>query len=98
MKLAIQLTSRFGAEDVRTARQLAEAALRQGHRVTFFLMEDGALSLPFLKDLPQRGVEIALCAHNAHQRGVFDGPSVLFGGQRDWAEIVHEADRVVSFG
>lgn len=98
MKLAIQLTSRFGSEDVRTVRKLAEAALSQGHEVSLFLMEDGALHLPFFKGLLEHGVVVALCAHNAHLRGIFDSPGVLFGGQLDWAKTVNEADRVVSFG
>ncbi len=98
MKLGIELTSGFGSQDAHTVRKLCEAALRQGHEVYLFVMDDGVFHLNRLKDLAEQGVNIAVCAHNAHERGVAKIDGLLFGGQNDWAEIVHDADRVIVFG
>lgn len=88
----------MGSQDVRSVRRIAEAALRQGHQVSLFLMDDGVYHMQALRDLAEQGVQIAVCAHNAYQRGLGKVEGVLFGGQNDWAEIVHDADRVIVFG
>ncbi len=98
MKLAIQLTSGVESEDAHTVKKLAEAALRQGHEVNIFVMDDGVHNLHALKILIDRGAHIAVCAHNAHERSIVQVEGILFGGQPDWAEIVNQADRVVCFG
>ncbi|MDP2953116.1 MAG: DsrE family protein [Chloroflexota bacterium] len=98
MKLGILLTSGMESEDARTVRQLSEAALRLGHEVSIFLMDDGVFQLPALKGLVESGAGITVCAHNALERGVPKVEKVLFGGQNDCAEIVHDVDRVVVFG
>ena len=98
MKLAIQLLSGFGSQDLRTATRLAEAALAQGHQVSMFLMEDAVYLVNQFQGLAGKGADVALCAHNAHQRGVPRVDHVLWGGQQDWAQFVHDADRVVCFG
>jgi sulfur relay (sulfurtransferase) complex TusBCD TusD component (DsrE family) len=98
MKLAIQLLTGLDSEDARTARKLAEAALTAGHEVSVFLMDDGVYHSEAFADLGQRGTNLALCAHNAHQRNLPRVEGVLFGGQNDWAEMVADADKVISFG
>jgi sulfur relay (sulfurtransferase) complex TusBCD TusD component (DsrE family) len=98
MKLGIILTSGFGSQNAHTARRLIEAALRQGHQVSLFLMDDGVYLLRSFDDLVQKGLELVLCAHNAYQRNLEKVDGVLFGSQNDWAQIVNQADRVVSLG
>lgn len=98
MKLAILLTTGVEAEDGYTVRQLSEAAVALGHEVDIFLMDDGVYQLPRLLALTQQGVRITMCSHNVHERGLARVEGVLFGGQPDWAEIVRDADRVISFG
>ena len=98
MKLAIQLLSGFGSQDLRTATRLAEAALAQGHLVDIFFMDDGVYQLPGFEDLLGKGMKGTVCAHNAYQRGLGKREGFLFGGQNDWAEVVNAADRVVAFG
>ena len=98
MKLAIQLASGLESEDVRTVKKLAEAALAQGHQVSLFLMDDGIYAASSLQDLAPKGAAIALCATNALQRGLQPMEGVLFGGQNDWAAMVHDSDRVLHFG
>lgn len=98
MKLGILLTSGLESEDAYTVRQLALAALRQGHQVAIFLMDDGVYNTSRLRELTGQGASIAVCTHNAHQRQVEKVEGLLFGGLNDWAEIVKNADRVVVFG
>ncbi|MBI2919403.1 MAG: DsrE family protein [Chloroflexi bacterium] len=98
MKLAIQLLSGFGSQDLRTATHLAEAALALGHQVGIFLMEDAVYLVNQFKGLTDKGADVSLCAHNAHQRGVAKVDYILWGGQPDWAQMVHDADRVICLG
>jgi len=92
------LTTGVGDENTRTVQKLAEAALRQGHEVAIFLMDDGVFNIPALQRLAAQGVKLAICAYNAEQRGVGRVEGVVWGSQYDWAHIVHDADRVVVFG
>lgn len=98
MKLGIQLTSGIESEDVHTVRQLALAAVAGGHQVNLFLMDDGVYALDRLKDLARQGVPISLCTHSASERGVAKVEGILWGSQWDWAQIVHDSDRVLNFG
>lgn len=97
-KLGIMLTTGVEAENTRTVQKLAEAALRQGHEVAIFLMDDGVFSIPALQGLAAQGTNLAICAYNAEQRGVGKVEGVLWGSQYDWAHIVHDSDRVLTFG
>lgn len=97
-KLAIMLTSGVESEDAHTVRKITESALRLGHEVSLFLMDDGVFNLNSLKDLVQQGVQITICAHNAYERELQKEEGVLFGGQNDWAHTVHDSERVIVFG
>ncbi|MBI4302604.1 MAG: DsrE family protein [Chloroflexi bacterium] len=97
MKLGIELLTSAEAEDARTVRQIAEAALSQGHEVSIFLMDDGTYNLNYLRGLVDKGVHLSLCAHNAYQRNLAKEEGI-FGSQYDWAQIVHDSDRVIVFG
>ncbi len=98
MKLGIILTTGFGSQNLHTACRLVEAALEEGHQVSLFLMDDGVYQVRGFEDLQEKGLEVALCAHNAYQRGLEKTEGVLFGSQYDWAQAVNEADRVISLG
>ncbi|MBI2304919.1 MAG: DsrE family protein [Chloroflexi bacterium] len=98
MKLAIELMTGVGAEDVHTVKRIAEAALRQQHEVAIFLMGDGVYHFHRLKDLAHKGVRVTMCTQNAYERKVDPGDDALSGSQYDWAHIVHDADRVIVFG
>ncbi len=98
MKLAIELTSGTEAEDARTVRCIAEAALRQGHQVAIFLMDDGVYNVQQLRGLVAEGARVAVCAHNCLERGIAKVEGILWGGQNDWGDMVHDADRVMAFG
>jgi len=98
MKLAIQLLSGFASQDRHTATRLAEAALAQGHQVSLFLMGDAVYLASHFQGLAEKGAQVCLCAHNAYQRGVPRVDYILWGGQQDWAQLVHDADRVIVLG
>ncbi|MGE5619181.1 MAG: DsrE family protein [Sphingomonadaceae bacterium] len=98
MTLAILLTSGFESADKHTALRLAEAALAQGHHVKLFLMGDGVYSASIFGNLAQKGASVVWCSHNAQQRGLLPVQGVSAGSQFEWAEMVAQADRVVSFG
>ena len=92
------LTSGFGSEDTRTVKKIAEAALRQGHKVDLFLMDNGVYNIPALAELVPNGASITICTHNADQRAVDKPSDIVLGSQCEWANLLHEADRVISFG
>ena len=98
MRLAIMLSSGPFAADLRTVRQLALAARRQGHEATVFLNAEGVLCAPALLDLPPLGVDVAACTASARQLGAARPEQVRWGSQLDWAEAVQAADRVIALG
>jgi len=98
MRLAILLTASYGTEDRHSALQIARAALAQGHSVSVFLMDDGVFNAAEVADLIGERCEVALCSHNADQRGLSGDERVLLGSQHDWARMVSAADRVIAFG
>ncbi len=98
MRVAILLSSGVESQDYHTVLRLAEAALGGGHQVSVFLMADGVYLAPRVAGLSDRGARIVWCSHNAQQRGLPRVQGVEEGSQFDWASMVAEADRVVSFG
>ena len=98
MKLGILLTTGIESENLHTARRLAEAALEEGHEVSLFLMDAGVYVQEHLLSLTEKGAQLVICGHNAQERALPRVERVFFGSQYDWAEIVHNADRVIALG
>lgn len=98
MRLAILLASGFQSQDRRTVLRLAEAALTRGHHVSLFLMGDGVYCAPAIAGLARSGATLVWCDHNARERGLSEVPGVRAGSQYDWACMVAESDRALSFG
>jgi sulfur relay (sulfurtransferase) complex TusBCD TusD component (DsrE family) len=98
MKLAILLTAAPESPDVESVHWLLRAARRRGHQVNLFLMDDGVANAPSFQHVIDDGVNVVVCAHNAEQRGVKPVPGCTWGGQYQWAMMVAESDRVLSFG
>lgn len=102
MSLGLLLTTSPENEDVHTVVRLAETALAQGRSVSLFLMGDGIynLNVPALRELAERGVEMAVCAHNAAERSFQepkDFPRLRWGSQYDLAQMTAACDRVLAF-
>jgi sulfur relay (sulfurtransferase) complex TusBCD TusD component (DsrE family) len=97
--ICILLASSPGNENRYSLIKITEAALDMGHNVQIFLMSDGVyhlLSDDFMS-LVDKGATIALCAHNALERGLDKRPGVLFGSQYDLSTMVAESDTFLSF-
>jgi len=97
--ICIVLASTPGNENRYSLIKITKAALKMGHTVQIFLMSDGVyhlLSDEFMA-LADKGVKIALCAHNALERGLEKRPGVLFGSQYDLSTMVAESDTFLSF-
>ena len=112
MKFGILLTISKEHANTNTVLNIANAALKEGHEVSIFLMDDGVYNIVktpekdelyvagAFSDLIKQGVEIALCDQTARERGVSKENSiegVVFGGQFDLAVLVNESDRFLSF-
>lgn len=99
LKLGILLTTTPENENTHTVVKLAEAALATGKAVSIFLMCDGVHNLQDKRftSLIDKGVNVAVCAHNAEQRGVAQREGVVWGSQYDLASIVEESDRFLAF-
>lgn len=98
-KLGILLTTTPENENTHTVVKLAEAALEAGKEVRVFLMCDGVHNLndDRFMSLIEKGVQVAVCAHNAEQRHVAQKEKVVWGSQYDLAGIVEESDRFLAF-
>lgn len=106
MTFAFLLTSGPERQDRHTLAQLAEAALRLGHRVRIFIMGDGVVHRDWLNERFAAAIEagdgrceVAVCAHNALTCGLKEAAGgLIWGSQSEWARYVNEADRVIAFG
>lgn len=98
-KLGILLTTGPEGRDAATVIGIADAALSAGHSVEIFFMHDGVYNVRTEKfgELVEKGVRVALCAHNARERGVREVPGVVWGSQFDLARSVHECNAFLSF-
>ncbi len=100
MKLGILLTTSPENENTSTVIAVSDAARRQGHEVSIFLMYDGVYNIhrkEFVA-LLDKGVNITVCTFNVEQRNVGRVKGILFGSQYDHACIANDVDRFVSFG
>lgn len=105
--------SPYTSQDAVTVLQLAQAALRQGHPVRLFLMDDGVYLAAKrlgkvqgtdlrsqLEAVLKAGGEVAICDHNAMERGLYPEAlveGVIPGSQYDHAQSVAKSARVLSF-
>jgi len=112
MKIGVLLTTSKEHGNTNTVLDISGAALKDGHEVGIFLMDDGVYNIvktsesdelyvaDKFSDLIKQGVEIALCDQTARERGVNKENSiegVVFGGQFDLAVLVNESDRFLAF-
>ena len=109
MTFGFLLTTSPERADARTVLRLARAALQTGHRVELFLMDDGVYNVLAASKHPVSGefarlmgagATITLCATSTGPRGVTREtalPGVRFGGQYEHAQMVAQADRVLTF-
>lgn len=110
MRMGILLTTGVEAQDARTAVEIAESALAQGHEVRWFVMGDGLYHLVNdpsnrlvgkLARLLEAGTQIVCCAFNCELRGIGKErllPGVRWGSQYDHAAVVNWSDRYLVFG
>jgi len=82
------------------ASGIAEEAIKRGHRVKIFCMDEGTgfLCTEICKELNNAGVEIAYCDYSKQCLGIEvpDLPdAIVCGSQYDNAKMVHEADKVI---
>ena len=98
MKLGILVTTDKHLEAV---TGLTRAALKKGHDVSIFSMDDGSrlLAEPAFADLSTEDkVEMGFCEHNAKGMGlsIENLPEkIISGSQYDNAVMNHEADKVI---
>ncbi len=100
MKLGILLTTSPENENTNTVIEICNAARKEGHEVSIFLMYDGVYNVnkKEFAALTENGVSIAVCALNVEQRNISRVEGILFGSQYDHACIASDVDRFISFG
>ena len=98
-KLGLLLTTTPENENTHTVVKLAEAALLAGKEVHIFLMCDGVHNANDKRVLAliEKGVKVAVCAHNAKERHVAERDQILWGSLYDFACIAEECDRLLAF-
>jgi len=98
MKIGILVNTDRHLEHI---RGITEAAVRRGHTVAIFAMDEGTrlLENPEYRKLCElEGVEMSFCDHNAQGLGINkDGvpDEIVCGSQYNNAVMQHEADRVI---
>jgi sulfur relay (sulfurtransferase) complex TusBCD TusD component (DsrE family) len=101
-------------QDFGTAYEVAQAALRKGHEVRFFLYDESVIAANrnmkmvgnrqvnrLIKELVERRIPIVACGACCMFRGITSDmliDGVELGGLTDLAEIVQWADRLLNFG
>ena len=98
-KLGLLLTTSPEHANTNTVIKLAEAALEKGVEVRIFLMCDGVLNInhiSFLK-LTDKGGQICLCQQNLNERYQDAADDIKLGSQYDFAQNVHEVDKLLAF-
>jgi sulfur relay (sulfurtransferase) complex TusBCD TusD component (DsrE family) len=89
---------------------LADAAVREGHKVTVFfdveaaynLMKSQSDSAGKIEELIKKGVKILLCRESARIRGIDTEEGLIEGVTQSslgkLAELMEEQDRVIALG
>ena len=99
MTVALMLASAEG-RDGATVAGLARALQQARHSVRLFLVGEGVRQLDLGTELAADGIDVSLCEADAAMRGIIKTGQrgVFFGSLYDWARLVEDADRVLSFG
>ena len=98
-KLGLLLTTSPEHANTNSVIKLAEAALAKGVEVRVFLMCDGVFNIhniSFLQ-LTDKGAQVCLCQQNLNERFQDETDDVIMGSQYDFAQNVHEIDRLLAF-
>ena len=102
-RLGVLLASGPDEGDLPLVEALVRAALREGHDVDLFLMDEGvACALDGrLRALVEAGAEATVCAMDAEARGLsadaIVAAGVQLGSQHDHARLLRDSDRFLSF-
>ena len=93
-RICILVSSSPQSENTRTLFKITEAAVAMGHQVQIFLMSDGVYHILYqsFSTLVEKGVEVALCAYDAMERGLDKKTGIYFGSYYDLATMVAKAD------
>ncbi len=98
MTLGILVTNSKYRDDI---AGLTESAIKRGHKVILFFMDDGC-HLVTDKDIislkGRSGVTMSLCDYNRKKMGLKDIPDgIICGSQYDNAVMNRESDKVIVF-
>lgn len=103
MQLGVLIATAPEEGDLPAVRSLIQDALRNGHEIDLFLMDQG-VRYALDADLGRwvaAGVDVTLCAHDAEAQGVDTAAAaargVVLGSQRDHAHLLRRSDRFYSF-
>jgi sulfur relay (sulfurtransferase) complex TusBCD TusD component (DsrE family) len=95
--LVLCLLSGPRSEAVHTVRELARAALEQGHEVRVFLAGDGTAHMQSLAPLRNAGARLVGCSADAAARGWDQPGTVGRGSFVDLGDMTSDADKVLVF-
>lgn len=88
-------------KNLKAVKGITESALRKGHRVIIFAMDDGTRLLEdatFTGLSEHEGVEMSFCDHSAKQLGVNTSgipEKIITGSQFNNSKMVKDSDRVI---
>jgi sulfur relay (sulfurtransferase) complex TusBCD TusD component (DsrE family) len=99
-KLGLLLSTGLEHQNLETAVGLAEAALRRGADLYFYLIDDGvrALDDPRVRALSERGAKLFVCAYGCQKRGLAlrDSDRVTYCGLVVLTDLINGTDRFVA--
>lgn len=103
MQLGVLVATAPEEGDLPALQSLIQDALRSGHDIDLFLMDQGVrYALDANLGLwVAAGVDVTLCAHDADAQGIDTAAvaarGVVLGSQRDHAHLLRHSDRFYSF-
>ncbi|MBI3607311.1 MAG: DsrE family protein [Nitrospirae bacterium] len=98
-KLGFLLSTGPEHPNLDTVTRLSDTALRKGHDVYLYLIDEGTrcLDTPQVAQLPKRGAKLFVCAFGAQKMGVPIDSRATFCGLVVLSDIVSGCDRFLAF-
>lgn len=99
MKLGFLLSTPPTHPNIETVAALAQTALRSGHEVYLYLIDEGTLNLmdDRLQELKAGGLKLYLCAYGGQRHGIEPSNQAVFCGLVVLSDLMKGCDQFLSF-
>ena len=98
-KLGLMLSTPPEGANIHTVVELSKTALRDGHDVYLYLIDEGTRNLSDhrLQELKTQGLKLFVCAYGAQRQGIEPDDRAVFCGLVVLSDLVKGCDRFIPF-